>query len=156
MKIQIYYTHFPSIFAGVVKSTAFCTVLLLFQKRLKHLCHIFASNCNSNMSTNWNSSSAVQIAVDLTTPAKNRRKMSMIDLNFLINKKKHGRQSGFQKLRSFGKQTASLKSHNPGLQDDLKLAFQITFTQPDFFVKCNCPNSYSVCSGSQFDYLTNF
>ena len=32
LKIQIYYTHFSSIFAVVVKSSAFCTLLLLFQR----------------------------------------------------------------------------------------------------------------------------
>jgi hypothetical protein len=50
------------------------------------LSHIFPSNCNSNMSTHWNSSNSVQKAVDLTTPAKNRRKMSVIDMNFQIKK----------------------------------------------------------------------
>ena len=34
----------------------------------------------------WNSSNCVQKAVDLTTPAKHRRKMSIIDLNFQIKK----------------------------------------------------------------------
>ena len=32
LKIHIYYSHFPSIFAGVVKSSAFCTLLMLFPK----------------------------------------------------------------------------------------------------------------------------
>jgi len=44
------------------------------------------SNHNSNISTPWNSSDSVQKAVDLTTPAKDRRKMSIKDLNFQIKK----------------------------------------------------------------------
>ena len=32
LKIQIYYTHFSSFFAGIVKSNAFFTLSLLFQK----------------------------------------------------------------------------------------------------------------------------
>ena len=44
------------------------------------------SNHNSNISTPWNSSDNVQKAVDLTTPAKNRRNMSIKDLNFQIKK----------------------------------------------------------------------
>jgi hypothetical protein len=38
------------------------------------------------MSSHRNSSDGVQKAVDLTTPAKDRRKMSTIDLNFQIKK----------------------------------------------------------------------
>ena len=34
----------------------------------------------------WNSSGSVQKAVDLTIPAKNRRNMAIIDLNFQIKK----------------------------------------------------------------------
>ena len=74
-------------FAGVVKSTAFCTLLLLFQwvdmfelqfdgkMWLKHI-NLFEI-CSSN---------SVQKAVDLTTPAKNRRKMGIINMNFQVKK----------------------------------------------------------------------
>ena len=40
--------------------------------------------CNLNISSHWNSSNSVQKAVDLTTPAKNRRKITIINLNFHI------------------------------------------------------------------------
>ena len=84
LKIQKYYSHFPSI---VVKSNAFFTLLMLLLKRLNHLSHIFAPNCNSSISTLRNSINSVQKALDLTTPAKNRRKMTIIiDLNFQVKK----------------------------------------------------------------------
>ena len=51
-------------------------------KRLKCLSLVFASNCYLSTSTLWNSSNSVQKALDFTTPAKNWRKMSIIDLNF--------------------------------------------------------------------------
>ena len=75
-------------FAGIVKSTAFCTLshFTAIPKRLIYLSHVFVSNHNSNISTPWNSSDNVQKAVDLTTPAKNRRNMSIKDLNFQIKK----------------------------------------------------------------------
>ena len=38
------------------------------------------------ISTLWNSINSVQKALDLTNPAKNRRKMRIIDLNFQMNK----------------------------------------------------------------------
>ena len=109
-------------FAGVVKSTAFWTLLLLFQwlvifklqfdakMWLKHfnLFEIAVCNC-------------VQKAVDLTTPAKNRRKMSIIYLNFQIKK--------FMIILACTM-----------VQNHLHKAW--------FFVKCKCPNSYSVsCIG---------
>ena len=55
-------------------------------KSFIYLSHFFVSNHNSNISTPWNSSDSVQKAVDLTTPAKNRRKMSIKYLNFQIKK----------------------------------------------------------------------
>ena len=58
-------------------------------KRLNLLSYIFASNCNWSISTLWNSINSVQKAVDLTTPAKYRRKMRIIDLNFSICKSHH-------------------------------------------------------------------
>ena len=51
-------------------------------KRLKRLRHVFASNCNLSTATLSNSSKSVQKA----TPAKNRIKMSIIDLNFQVKK----------------------------------------------------------------------
>ena len=85
LKIQIYYSHFSSIFCRSCQIHCFLHTVAAISKRLKCLSHIFASNCNLNMSSHWNSSNSVQKAVDLTTPAKNRRKMRIIDLNFQIN-----------------------------------------------------------------------
>ena len=48
--------------------------------------HVFASNCNLDASTLWNSNNSVQKALNLTIPAKNRRKMRIIDLSFWIKK----------------------------------------------------------------------
>ena len=42
--------------------------------------------CNLNMSSHWNSHNSVQKAVDLITPEKNTRKMTLINLNFQIKK----------------------------------------------------------------------
>ena len=86
LKIQIYYSHFHSIFGRSCQIHCFLHTVTAISKRLKCLSHIFASNGNWNMSSHWNSSNSVQKAVDLTTPAKNRRKMSIIDLNFHIKK----------------------------------------------------------------------
>ena len=85
VKIQIYYTQFSSFFAGIVKSIAFWTLSIQIKKRLKGLSLFFASNCNLSTATLSNSSNSVHKALDLTTPAKNRRKMStIIDLNFQV------------------------------------------------------------------------
>ena len=54
---------------------------MLFQKS-----HVFSLNCNLDTSTLRNSSNRVQKALDLTTPAKNRARMSIIDLNLQIKK----------------------------------------------------------------------
>ena len=43
-------------------------------------------NVTQTIQSFWNSSDCVIKAVDLTTPAKNRRKMNVIDLNFNIKK----------------------------------------------------------------------
>ena len=51
-----------------------------------HVSHIFASNRNSNISTLCNSSDRLQKALDLTNPAKNRRKLRITDLNFQTKK----------------------------------------------------------------------
>ena len=64
----------------------FLHAVAAISKRWKSWCHVFASNHNSNISTHGNSNDNVQNAVDLTIPAKNRRKMSIIDLNFQIKK----------------------------------------------------------------------
>merc|ERR1712051_445794 len=67
--------------------------LLFFPLLLSHShCYfkkieLFESHfCNLNMSSHWNSSNSVQKAVDLTTPAKKRRKITIINLNFHIKK----------------------------------------------------------------------
>ena len=74
-------------FAGFVKSSVFLHTVNAIAKRLDiYIVPVFAPNCNSNISTLWSSSDTVQKALDLTTPAKNRRKMSRKDLNFQIKK----------------------------------------------------------------------
>ena len=85
---QYIYQHsnFPSIFCTCCQIHCFLHAVYNIHKRLNHLSHVFASNCNSSISTLWNSINSVQKAVDLTTPAKNRRKMRIIDLNFQMNK----------------------------------------------------------------------
>ena len=83
LKIQIYYSHFSSIFCRNCQIQCFLDTVNAISKRLSH---IFVSNCNLSTSTLWNSSNSVQKALDFTTPAKNRRKMSIIDLNFQIKK----------------------------------------------------------------------
>ena len=65
LEIQIYYTQ--PFFAEFVKSTAFYTLLLLFQRVDISKLHFDAK---------------ITIQMDLTNSAKNRRKMSIIDLNF--------------------------------------------------------------------------
>ena len=83
-----YYTHFHSIFCRSCQIHCFLHTVTAISKRLKHLSHIFASNCNLDMSSHSNSSNSVQKAVDvdLTTLAKNSIKMSIIDLNFQTKK----------------------------------------------------------------------
>ena len=44
-------------------------------KRLNYFSHIFASNCDSSISTRWNSVNSLQKAQDLTTSTKNKRKI---------------------------------------------------------------------------------
>ena len=83
---QIYYTYFSSIFCRNCQIYCFLHTVTAIPKRLIYLSHVFVSNHNSNISTPWNSSDSVQKAVDLTTPAKNRRKVSIKDLNFQIKK----------------------------------------------------------------------
>ena len=95
-------------------------------KSFIYLSHFFVSNHYSNISTHLNSRDTVQKAVNLTIPGKNRRKMNIIDLNFQIKK---------------------------SLIMPCRLVWnwpQITFTQPDLFVKCKYPNSYSVSRSEKF------
>ena len=63
--------------------TIILATIAAIPKRLKSWSHVFASN---NISTHWKSSDSMQKAVYLTTLAKNRRKMSIIDLNFQVQK----------------------------------------------------------------------
>ena len=48
------------------------------------------SNHNSNISTPWNSSNSVKKAVDFTTPAKNRRKISTYKIFEFSDQKVYG------------------------------------------------------------------
>ena len=70
LKIQIYYTHFFSIFC----------------KSCQIQCFLHTVAATQIFQPFWNSIDSVQKALDLTIPAKNRRKMSIIDLNFQIKK----------------------------------------------------------------------
>ena len=72
-------------FAEFVKSSAFYTLLLLFQ-RVDMFELQFDAKTIILMSTLWNSSNSFLKAVDLTNSAKNRRKMGLIDLNFQTKK----------------------------------------------------------------------
>ena len=70
----------------------FKSIILIFALFFAHCwCYFqkvesFESNCNSSISTLGNSINSVQKALDLTTPAKNRRNMRIIYLDFRINK----------------------------------------------------------------------
>ena len=64
LKIQIYYTHFSSIFCRNCQIQCFLDTDNAISKRLKYLIHVFASNCNLNTSTLWNSSNSLQKALD--------------------------------------------------------------------------------------------
>ena len=68
LKIQIYYTDFPSIFCRSCQIHCFLHTVAAIPKRLKYLSYIL------QFSTWQNSRNSVQQAVDLTTTAKNRRK----------------------------------------------------------------------------------
>ena len=71
LKIQIYYCHFSLIYLQELSNPMLlrqCVNATL--KGLKYLMHVFASNCNLNMSTLWYSSNSVQKALDLTIPCK--------------------------------------------------------------------------------------
>ena len=84
MNFLMYYILFPSIFCRNCQIQCFFHTLLLpaIPNFLKYLNNVFVSNHNSNISSSDN----VQKAVDLTIPAKNRRKMNIIGLNFQIKK----------------------------------------------------------------------
>jgi hypothetical protein len=62
LKIHIYWTHFPSIFCRSCQIHCFLFTVAAISKKLICLSHVFPSNCNSNMSTHWNSSNSVQKA----------------------------------------------------------------------------------------------
>ena len=69
-------------FAWVVKSSAFCTHLILFQR--VEICTwiaIWSKNVTQTIQPFQNSISSVQKALNLTTPVTNRMKIRMIDLN---------------------------------------------------------------------------
>ena len=85
LKIQIYYTHFSSFFAGIVKSNAFFTLSLLFQKGW----YIWVIFCVKSQLQYFNSlEQQWQCAKssEFDNSCKKRRKMSIIDINFQINK----------------------------------------------------------------------
>ena len=53
LKIHIYYSHFPSISCRSCQIHCFLHTVDAIPKRLNHLSHIFASNCNSSISTKY-------------------------------------------------------------------------------------------------------
>ena len=105
LKIQIYYSH-SSIFCRSCQIQCFLDTVNAISKRLNYLSCVFASKYSSN---------SVQKAVDLTTPAKNRRKISTY------------------KRFEFSDQ----KVYGFGLQAGLKLAFKITLTKPNILWNVN-------------------
>ena len=79
---QICYTHFSSIFYRSCQSHFFFAQYCYMSWHV--WVAIWCKNLTQVFQPFWNSSNTVQKTVDLTTPAKNRRKISIIDLNFLI------------------------------------------------------------------------
>ena len=63
-----------------------CFWVSLIIKELKYLNRSMTEKCDSTIQPFENSINSVQKAVDLTTSAKNRRKMRIINLNFQIKK----------------------------------------------------------------------
>ena len=84
LKIQVYYTHFPSIFYRICQIHCWCYSLKVewFES------HFFRQIAIQTFQLYgvWNSNDSVQKVVDLTNPAKNRRKTTIIDLNFQVQK----------------------------------------------------------------------
>ena len=108
---------FLQFFAGLVKSTAFCT---LFQ-----WIDIFKLQFDAKM---WlKPFNHFEIAVTVC-------KKQWLWQSCKKQKENECNRSDF----------SDQKVHDTGLYTGLKFAFKITFTKPDFFVKCKCPNSYSV------------
>ena len=99
-------------------------LMIAISKRLNPLSHIFASNCNSSISTLWNSINGVQKALELTTLAKNRSTMSKYIWHF--------------------------RSKNWYLwpTELFEIYLQNHPCKVWYFVKCKCPNSYSVSLSS--------
>ena len=64
-------------FAGIVKSIAFCTLLLHFQKGWNHEV-IFLHQITTQTFQRIGTAMTMQKAVDLTIPAKKRRKMNVL------------------------------------------------------------------------------
>ena len=86
LEIQIYYTHFSSIFFRSCQIQCFLHTVAAILRWSIHMSRIFASNHNSNISTLQNSSEIVQKALDLRNPAQNRRKSNIINVNFQTKK----------------------------------------------------------------------
>ena len=86
MKIQICYTLFTSIFCRSCQIQCFLHTVTVVQRSWNIGVVIWHKNMTQIDQPFWNSSDSVQKAVDLTIPAKNRRKMRIIYLNFEIKK----------------------------------------------------------------------
>ena len=79
-------THFSSIFCRSCQIQCFLHTVAAILRWSIHVSRIYASNHNWNISTLWNSSDSVEKTLNLTNPTKNRRKLSIIDLNFQTKK----------------------------------------------------------------------
>ena len=82
-KLCFFQLVFILFLAGVKKSSAFCTLWLLYPK-VELWIIFFVSNRTLDISTFGYSSHSVQKALDFSTPAKNRIKMSWKKHNFQI------------------------------------------------------------------------
>ena len=86
LKIHIYYTHFPSISCRSCQIHCFLHTVAAISMSWHVWVALWWKNVTPTYLPFWNSSNSVQKAVDLTNPAKNRRKRGIIDMNFQIKK----------------------------------------------------------------------
>ena len=86
LKIQINYTHFPSIFCRSCQIHCFLHIVAAIPMTWHIQVVIWCKNVIQTFQPFWNSSNCVQKAVDLITPAKNRKKMSLADWIFRSKK----------------------------------------------------------------------
>ena len=86
LKIQINYTHFPSIFCRSFQTHCFLHSIAAIPMTWHIQVVIWCKNVIQTFQPFWNSSNCVQKAVDLITIVKKRKKISLANLNFQIKK----------------------------------------------------------------------